>query len=246
MKRLPHPNALRGASTDLAAAQVLLDFAVGLLTYAAERWYGDSNGTQIWLSHIAQAFFAASLRLGLDVSGQLDFTYAQASVRYGCARARLLPHLDHSGDAARYLDGDPEVLEVLAALARGGTTREERVRAVRTGQRLVRKWSPSATYYLGVCCFVFAEAARIRDSAGFDPEEEAAFVVAYAANVVTASYRRMSVDYATFVLRTGARHGDRPPTARPGWDCDAAYFFLVLSNLAIMSGEQSGGEVLAA
>jgi hypothetical protein len=246
MKRTLHPNALRGASTDLAAARVLLDFAVGLLTYAAERWYGDSNGTQLWLTHIAQGYYALALRLGLDVSGQLDFTYAQASVRYGCARARLLPHLDHSGDVARYLDGDAEVLEVLAALARAGTTREERIRAVRTGARLVRRWTPSATYYLGMCCFVLAEAARIRDSAGHDPEEDAAFVVAYAANSVTASYRRMCVDYATFVLRTGARHGDRPPTARPGWDCDAAHFFLVLGNLALMGGEQSDEDVLAA
>lgn len=254
MTTAPTAASRPGPHEDQQRALYFLDYAINLLCYAAESWTLQSyDGRQLWLSHIAQSFYAVSLKLGLDVRGQLDFAFAANSVRYGFDYEPLLPHLDYTRYFTAFLDLRPGLVEALAALARPGTsTPEERARVMDYGRLLIKELrlparvdcSPSIAsppHYLAMVCFILGEARRIADGEDHSneygtyhvhgsPEENQFFRECYDADPLTresvsCDTRRMAVEYAAYVMRTGT-HAERPATARSGANCAFDAFLL--------------------
>lgn len=227
-----------------APARFLLDCAIRLLAMAHEHWYGDMNGRQLWLAHTAQAFYAAALKLGLGVSGQLDYAYAANSVRYGEARGTLAPHLDRTREMLLFLFEHPDVADTMAAAAGVETSEGQRRGLMNQGRGLAQLWGEPASYHLAFASFVLGEAARMA-AAGGSGDEYVFFEDCYVANRTTCDLRRSAVRCAAFILRLGA-YRDYPPGALEGNGCDMAHYFRVRHNLRLRGEVEPEAETLAA
>ena len=227
-----------------APARFLLDCAIQLLALAHGHWYGDTNGRQLWLAHTAQAFYAAALKLGLGVSGQLDYAFAANSVRYGEARGALPPHLDHTREMLLFLFEHPDVADTMAAVAGGETNEVQRRGVMNQGRGLAQLWGDPASYHLAFASFVLGEAARMAAGGG-DGAEYVFFEDCYVANRTTYDLRRSATNCAAFILRLGV-YRDHPPGAPEGNGCDMAHYFRVRQNLRLRGEAEPDAQTLAA